>query len=50
MTNGYAPVYPNGIGFMVAAGAAVENMTGYIRRVRYWPRVLSNAELQSVTT
>ena len=31
-------------------GGTVSPLDGYIRRVRYWPRVLTNAELQSVTT
>ena len=31
-------------------GGSVDNMSaGYIRHVRYWPRVLSNAEMQAVT-
>jgi len=34
----------------IAGTASTENASGYIRRVSYWPRSLSNAELQSVTT
>jgi hypothetical protein len=32
------------------AGVSNENLSGYLRRVTYWNRVLSDAELQQVTT
>ena len=35
---------------MTNPALASDNMTGYLRAVRYWPRVLSQAELQQVTT
>jgi hypothetical protein len=50
LTGGYPSAPANGIGFMQVVGQPTDSMTGYIRRVRYWPRVLSNAELQQVTT
>jgi hypothetical protein len=49
LSNGYGFLGTGGLQFMTN-GTAGENMSGYMRRVRYWPRVLTNAELQSVTT
>jgi hypothetical protein len=50
LTNGY-PMAAFGVGFMSnTAFAATDNMSGYLRRVQYWPRALSNAEMQQVTT
>ena len=47
---GYPTLGTTGVGFLCASGASPSNTVGWLRRVRYWPRVLSNAELQSVTT
>lgn len=51
MPAGYAALATDGIGFLtVASGGSTENMTGTIRRIQYWPRVLSDTEMQQVTT
>jgi len=45
---------PTGINRVVLGGAnptlGAWMLNGYMRRFRYWPRVLSNAEMQQVTT
>jgi hypothetical protein len=51
MTTGYAGLVASGLAFfVVAAAGSTDNGSGYLRSLRYWPRVLSNAELQQVTT
>jgi hypothetical protein len=49
MSTGYAQAATNGIAILAYSGGT-QNLTGYARRLRYWPRVLSNAEMQAVTT
>lgn len=46
---GFADMAAYGTGIL-STGTASEQSTGYIRRVGYWPRILSNAEMQAVTT
>ena len=51
MNTGFAAMATSGIGILQGSpGVSSEIMTGYIRRVSYWPRVLSDAEMQQVTT
>jgi hypothetical protein len=49
LTTGYGALASVGVGILSGASIA-ESMTGYIRRVQYWPRALSAAEMQQVTT
>lgn len=51
VTDVIATGMPAGLNVLTIGGVAAQsfNLNGYIRRVRYWPRVLSDAELQSVT-
>jgi hypothetical protein len=48
MPTGYGLLSGTGVGILSAVPA--ETMTGYARRVQYWSRVLSDAEILQVTT
>jgi hypothetical protein len=51
LTTGYASMATNGVAFMITnAIDSSENMSGCVRRAGYWPRVLADAEMQSLTT
>lgn len=51
MATGYGLLVTGGIGFMTVANPGVsDNASGYMRRLSYWPRVLSDTEMQQVTT
>jgi hypothetical protein len=50
LTTGYAALASANMYFMQQSVAPTEAMNGYIRRLTYWPRVLSDAEMQQVTT
>ena len=49
LTQGYAAVTTSGVRFM-GSNVAAEVISGYLRRVRYWPRALTDVEMQTVTT
>jgi hypothetical protein len=45
------PLLTNGVDFLrTNEGGATQMGAGYIRRITYWPRILTNAEMQTVTT
>ena len=51
LTHGYPELVAAGVSIMTPFnGSSADNSSGHIRRVQYWPRVLSDAEMQQVTT
>jgi hypothetical protein len=51
VNNGFASLATSGVRFLnTVAGVSADNGNGYIRRVQFWPRVLTDTEMQQVTT
>ena len=51
LATGYGAYTASGVRFLsVGAALSADNTSGWLRRVSYWPRVLSDAEMQQVTT
>jgi hypothetical protein len=52
MNGGFAALSTSGVALLVTSPTAgsTNNMTGYFRRASFWPRVLSDAEMQQATT
>ena len=51
LVSGYGLFATFGVGFMSCSVAlATDNTSGHIRRVQYYPRVLADAEMQTLTT
>jgi hypothetical protein len=50
LATGYAVLATNGVTLFGTVPASFsEQMSGYLRRVQYWPRLLSDAEMQGLT-
>ena len=51
LTNGYNGLFANGMYLMASAGPpASEIMTGHLRAVRYWATILSDVQMQALTS
>ena len=51
LATGYGVFTTSGVRFLsVGAALSGDNTSGWLRRVSYWPRVLSDTEMQQVTT
>ena len=48
-TTGFLDAATSGIA-LFQTGTVLESSTGYLRGMRYWPRALSDTEMQQVTT
>ena len=50
LVTGYNVIVTTGVYFMGAFTTLTDTTPGYLRRVAYWPRALSDAEMRQVTT